>query len=70
LNAEALAHWGLELQKHIFVAIFINLTLLLVEILPLATANLAKPMCMGLHAANTILESMPEGTSCQDPLLF
>jgi len=39
-NQEALAHWELSRQKHTRVVILNNVTLLLLEILPLATAKL------------------------------
>jgi hypothetical protein len=70
VNEEALAEWEMSRQKHTLVAILINLTLLLLEILPLATANLAKERCLGLHAASTVLTNVLKVTSCQDPLWF
>jgi hypothetical protein len=69
MNEEALAHWGLSRQKHTLVAILINLTLFLLELLPFAMAKLAKDTCLGLQAGKTILGNLEE-TSCQGPLLF
>jgi len=48
----------------------INLTLRLLEIFLLALANLAKQMCLGMEAANTVLANVLEDTSSHDPLCF
>ena len=65
-----MTHWELSRQKHTLVAISINLTLLLLEILPLAPASLTKHTCLGLQATNTALANVLEDTSCQDPVWF
>jgi hypothetical protein len=58
VNEEALAHWELSRQKHTLVGLLIVLTLLLLEILPLAAANLAKERFLGLQAASTVLANV------------
>jgi hypothetical protein len=70
VNEEALAHWELSRQKHTLVGILIVLTLLLLEILFLAAANLTKQTCLRLKAANAVLENVLKDTSCQNPLWF